>query len=609
MRQHVVRGSTPAHRRESLSPLTGLPMKNALTAVLALMCAVAFSAHAQDASLTPNQIGGGALPNGYDRIAFTLYDGNYAPTVFLPSNPRDRSVVVLRTQASYGVDLDASRTDLAVGKLALARNVSYTLQFSASTGRWTMSGDGVSHFTPLGQGAAIPDNPRRIAYYSMADGNWVPTVTLPGAADDGTVLVVRSTATYGAQIAPTHQLFANTTAIRTGDSYTFVYRQAQSAWALASAPVRRLIDKQIVSGVPSPTTPRTLIEFWDGNWTDTIRLPALAGDRDRITVRSQATWPSRIDNANVNFPGTMRLSRGDEYQFTYLASIGRWEMTAHPSSTYRAGELTASNGVLPAITHPRTTVDFSDGNYVATLTLPSAHRPGDRVVVRTSATYGFAVVADGLTVPVTTGEIVSFAADADNRWQKETRTIDLLMLYSDKASAKLGDNAMRARLIEGLGLTNDALENSRANFRFRSVGLRQVPARSTWTDLGHPLSELRADPTVQGWRNQSHADGLYYEGTENGCGLAWLSADAYSMIASGAIGCGTTVMRHELGHNMGLDHSAGHVYPGTIMAGNQMPFFAAPYLLAEDGLPLTPSGGWNEVATMNARSAAVAAFR
>jgi hypothetical protein len=68
-------------------------------------------------------------------------------------------------------------------------------------------------------------------------------------------------------------------------------------------------------------------------------------------------------------------------------------------------------------------------------------------------------------------------------------------------------------------------------------------------------------------------------------------------------------MRHELGHNMGLPHSAGYTEAGTIMNGNAVPFFAAPYLYSEEGLPLTPAGGWNEVGNMNAFSATVAGYR
>jgi hypothetical protein len=580
--------------------------------LMALVFAFAFNAHAQSISLTPNQLGSGTLPDGYDQITFNLYDGNYAPIVLLPQKPRDNSVVIVRTQASHGVDLDTSRTDLGLGKLPLERNASYSLQFSTVSGRWIFTGDSVNHFTPNGQGATIPSSSRPITYYTLWDGDWTPAITLPTAAADQSVVVVRSNATYDAQVTAATQLFPSTTWLNTGDSYTFVYQQAQAAWTLAAAPVRRLGASDILNLVPHPTSPRTLIELWDGNWTDVIRLPVVAGDRDRITLRSQATFSSRIDNMNVNFPGTLQLFRGDEYQFMYIAATRHWEMTSSPQTVYQATQLYAANGVLPAITRPRTVVYFDDGNYVSNLTLPASHRPGDRVIVRTNATWSFTVSADGQNYPINTGEIVSFIADADNHWQKETRTIDLLLLYSDKASAKLGENAMRARLMEGLGLTNDALENSRANFRFRSVGLRQIPARASWTDLADPLGDLRDDPTVQDWRNQLRADGLYYEGTENGCGLAWVPGSDYNMVAVGSINsikCGTNVMRHELGHNMGLEHSAGYAYAGTIMAGNSLPFYAAPYLFSDSGLPLMPAGGWDEVGAMNAFSATVAAYR
>ena len=72
------------------------------------------------------------------------------------------------------------------------------------------------------------------------------------------------------------------------------------------------------------------------------------------------------------------------------------------------------------------------------------------------------------------------------------------------------------------------------------------------------------------------ADAVYYEGTESGCGLAFVNStpSAFYMLASGSTACGTTVMRHELGHNMGLGHGNG-VVP-TVMSGNAVPSFATP---------------------------------
>ena len=173
-------------------------------------------------------------------------------------------------------------------------------------------------------------------------------------------------------------------------------------------------------------------------------------------------------------------------------------------------------------------------------------------------------------------------------------------------------------MYESFNLTNQALANSGANFRYRLAGLRRFAAPAHWTELGHPVSELRSNATAQAWRNEVKADGIYYEGSESGCGLAYVRASASSMVATGTIHCGTTVMRHEMGHNMGLDHggTAGAGYaqgylPGhTIMAGNAIPYFATPQRLdPTDGIRLGIANQYDAVRAMNEYSATVAAFR
>lgn len=119
--------------------------------------------------------------------------------------------------------------------------------------------------------------------------------------------------------------------------------------------------------------------------------------------------------------------------------------------------------------------------------------------------------------------------------------------------ARLGEEVMKNRLIEGLNLTNEALENSGANFLHRMRGLKQIIAKESWTTLGDPAHDLRDDPTVQGWRDNLKADGVYYEGTEDGKGSSWVRrGGAFSMVATGSIDLPATVMRHQLGQSMGL---------------------------------------------------------
>ncbi|MEC7119520.1 MAG: zinc-dependent metalloprotease family protein, partial [Pseudomonadota bacterium] len=207
---------------------------------------------------------------------------------------------------------------------------------------------------------------------------------------------------------------------------------------------------------------------------------------------------------------------------------------------------------------------------------------------------------------------------SNNRWQTETRTVTMLLVYSEEAAQRLGDSAMQARLYEGVRLTNEALQNSRANFYVKAVGImkRQLQGGT----LGTVLPAARPDNVIQTRRNEVAADAVYYEGTESGCGLAYINAPATWMVGTGSLNCGTTVMRHEFGHNMGLDHAGedGGSAPyakgfgpiKTVMGGNAIPYFANPRLFTQDfGLKMGIEDEVDAVRAMNDRSLAVSLFR
>lgn len=346
---------------------------------------------------------------------------------------------------------------------------------------------------------------------------------------------------------------------------------------------------------------------YDGNWVPKVKLPAQPGNRSRVTISSQAAYATQIDDVGVGVAGTMQLNRGDEYQFLYVSELGKWQLVKSPETVYQAGQVT--DGQLPAMIRPRAVVSFSDGNFVPNLTLPRSAKAGDRVIVKSDAGYTFNVLTGIASFPVSKGETVAFRVNSAGNWEKETVTIDLLFVYSDKAADKVGESVVRSRIVEGFNMTNEALENSGANFRYRMVGLRKIAAPGHWIELGHPLVELRDDPLVQGWRNELRADGLYYVGTESGCGVAWINVapSAYNMIGAESAGCGVAVMRHELGHNMGLRDYDG--LSGTIMAGNEIPYYPTPYRYTSDGTSMDGPDRLDGVKEMNARSAAVAGFR
>ncbi|MDE1463979.1 zinc-dependent metalloprotease family protein [Spartinivicinus poritis] len=591
--------------------------------VLACTSATLNLAYANEVSLTPNSNGGGVLPSGYDKITFKLYDGNWTKNITLPTTPANGSQVAINSVAGYKSYLDTGSVDIPLKELVISRNDSYSFTYNHNKNSWVIKGNNVSHLTPNDSGAVIPNNPTKVTFYNLSNGNWARKVTLPSQASDGDYVVFRSDATWSAQISSANQLYKSTTLLKTGDEYVFKFDKSFQKWLLEKAPVRSLTAKDATSHMPSPTSPRTKVKFYDGNWVRTLHLPAVAGNRDKVVLQSNATWTATIDGANINNYQSLKLNTGDEYELTYIAENEQWEVTKSPVKVYQAKELV--NGRVPQLVRPNSIIEFSNGNWVRDLYLPYPSPKNTRVTVKTDAAWSFNVHGinnnDDNAVSIENGQTVSFKVDENGLWQQETLVIDILMLYSDKVASKLGESAARARMFESFSLTNEALENSGANFRLRMVGLKKIQAKSHWQKLGDPLRELRNDELVQSWRNELNADAIYYEGTEDGCGLAWVRASSYNMVGTGSINCGTTVMRHEFGHNMSLNHgvdhgdtngnyAVGYNVVKSVMGGNAIPFYATPKRFSEaHGIPMGIEGQIDAVRAMNEFSSKVASYR
>ncbi len=564
---------------------------------------------------TPNQLGSGNLPSGYDEVAFTLSNGDWTENIVLPMQPKDKSKVMIRSSAIYTSQLNVDNVDIPLSALEIVAGCEYGFEYKADSNKWLISGTDVSYLTPNEIGGVIPESTDAITFYSMENGNWEQRVILPAKAKDGALIIVRSLATYFSKVSNDRMLYASTTQVITGDEYVFKYLSGFNSWVVESAPNRMLNAGDIKLQVPTPTSKSTTVYFSNANWIEKIKLPETAGDRDKISLKSAATFTTTIDSSNVNLPGVMKLHTGEQYDFFYIAENKKWQLMMHPDTVYQAKDILGGN--VPELTRPRTFIHVSNSNWQSVLTLPSNQQEGTRIVVQSSAELSFTVLANNMSYSIANGEIVAFKVDKNRIWNKETITIDLLLVYSDKAVARLGEDVMRNRLIEAFNLTNEALENSGANFRYRMRGLNKITAKDSWKTLGDPLSDLRSDPIVQGWRDSLKADGVYYEGTEDGCGLAFVKASAFNMVATGSINCGTIVMRHELGHNMGLAHAdesssynQGYGLLGTIMGGNALPYYATPHRYTLDyGIPMGILGKVDAVRAMNEFSSTVAAYR
>lgn len=569
----------------------------ALVTLFCLLCAPPL--HAAERVTSPARNGGsGQIPSGFERVVFNTADGDWVADIRLPTAPRQGDVVEIHSAASYVSQVAAQATLFGVKQIALARGTTLRFTWNSRLGRWVPGGR--IEVTP-GPDYRLPAQTQKLGYLYLDDGHHAPRIGLPGNAPDGALLAVQSMAAATAQILPDRVVYPATLQLHQGDTYVFRFHKALDRWLLVNAPERA---QSAAAALQVPTSPRTRVDLRDGQWQATQTLPATAGDRDRFVLRSTASLPATITAERFARPAPVELAGGDEYEFMYTAATRTWHMTRHP--TRRVALSALADGRLATASVPVTRVVASQGDTSPQLALPAAQE-GARVVFNAPGDRSVTVVATGLSERVGASEEVAFVVGADGRWHRETRTIDILSLYSKASAGRLGASAARARLVQAMALTNEALENSGANFRYRMVGLRQYDAAPGWKKLNDVVAALRDAPLAQQWRNELKADGIYYEGTESGCGLAWVRASAFNMVATGSLNCGITVMRHELGHNLGLSHGGGPV--PNIMAGNAQPYYGTPLRFSAEGLPMRNAGEVDGVAVMNAFSAAVAGYR
>jgi hypothetical protein len=560
--------------------------------------------------LSPNQLGSGNLPGTHADLIFTLSDGNWTPQVSLPTTAADKASIKIVSNAGYGAQVLQANTDVPLPSMGLSRGQTLHYQYSSARQRWEVVAPTV-WAANNGQPLALAAGADRVVRARMADGAWAASLNLPATAIDNALVLVNSTAQWSSRIDPSNVLHASTMPLRTNDAYAFLFNARLGKWVLHNGPETTLAWTSTQQGqMPAPATALTRLNLPVGTSGATVRLPSRAGDRDRIVLTSSADARNTIANTSVQGGGTMTIGKGQSYEFMWNASTNHWVLMQAPRTQVTAQSIRQM--MMPALQTPVTELLAWDGNWKPTIALPFRAQAGDRVVAKSSATWSFRVIEvsaiSNVDHTVSTGEEVAFVYNGRS-WARETDTIRILLSYGQGVTARLGAAAARARQLESLRLTNESLANSGARFRFQVAGLLEVP--NLGTTLNDAVTRGRNDPTIQNERNRLLADGVYYEGIEDGCGLAWVNSTPhnYNMLSTGSLNCGTTVMRHELGHNMGLGHGNG-VIP-TVMSGNAVPYFATPHRfdaslgVAKGHLATVP----DEVTPMDRNAPAVSRFR
>lgn len=570
--------------------------------------------------LTPNtNKNSGTIPSGYTELDFNISNGNWVENLYLPKSANNNDQIRINSTAGYAAYLDTSNTDLPIESLKIINGTSYTFIYNSAQQKWLISANAV---TPT-NGVAdfiIPNSTSSIQQITVKDGAWAKQISLPNSATDGTLFRVVSTAAYNSQLNTTNLLFPSSFTVKKGDDFWFKYNKELNKWVPESLKPYTLNAASVGGTISSINAPLTEINFSNTSYVASIQLPAVARDRDRVVFKSTSTNAATISNNNTDTQATLKLKNGDRYEFMYVADKAKWTLVSAPVLTLQAKNLT--NKQIPNTEQPTTRIKLGDANWQPSLNLPITAKVGDKVILDSLATWNSTVTANnGLSQVIKKGESQRYIYTATG-WVKDSSTIDVLLVNSPDVSAKLGATAAKLRLLEDFDMTNIASENSNAKFYIRNVGFLEykIPSQTRLLDV---ISNGRDDKTVQNERNRVLADAVYYQGAETdplACGWGWvnITPSSYNMISAGNLACGVGVMRHEFGHNMGLNHNNSdaigqgfsHPLGSTVMGGNSLAYYSSPNLYhPKYGYRLGLEGKIDSVSLLNKNSPLVSAFK
>ncbi len=230
--------------------------------------------------------------------------------------------------------------------------------------------------------------------------------------------------------------------------------------------------------------------------------------------------------------------------------------------------------------------------------------------------------------------------------------VDVLVLYTPQALNTRSGADINARISSYIAYANTAYKNSQVDLQLRLVGAKRVDVPYERVTEAN-LSSFSRDTMVAGLREETGADlvtllNLRQE-VSGGyvCGIGYIpqgqssTGKFYSNAAAAGfslvgIDCGIDTFAHELGHNMGLGHSAKQNSPGgvwpwargygvdglfsTVMAypqsfgtTNQLPVFSNPNIFEcvdlACGMDRNLTNGADSAASLVALGAQIAAFR
>ncbi|WP_432591639.1 hypothetical protein [Stenotrophomonas maltophilia] len=454
---------------------------------------------------------------------------------------------------------------------------------------------------------SIPAPNRLVTRYRLENGKHARNIELPANAKAFDTIVIYNMASTQTDVLGKNTAFpGQRMTVLPGDTVRAEFDPVTRHWSWVHAPYHKMEIGKWGWRLSS----RALVELGDGHWRAVVRLPS-GYDRDRIIVRSDATWDSSIQMDSYNPQENLPLRKGDEYELVYLAESKRWHVLRHPTKKVQFHDL--NDGRMEDSDYPLTEVTVGTIRTPAKeLTLPSP-RAGARVLVGNSALWDITVAGSNLRVPVRPQEQIAFRVNDRGAWERETTTIDLVFVI-DRSSGEV-QSSWDALMImrENLRLTNDALENSGAAFRYREAHVVYEGFSYRGVDLTHVATELHYDAKLQKLLKQLRADGIYYGGSnmwswKGMCDAHFVSHRQKAFSIATALTCPTTTFRQRSAYALGMEIVENPKPVQVIGSGNQLPYYPTPHRMLPDGRFAFNPGQEQALEKMNANAEHVANF-